>query len=129
MSAGDLFVYQGDRECEESAACKRQPFDVRERPICMSRGPNMSSTNPASASVSDQSIGWFVRLRAEDVTQEERDLFFGWLRAAREHQQAFVETLQLWESVAVVKQMNFDELKPFPQVWEYKKRLETSIAL
>ena len=74
----------------------------------------------------DRAIEWFVRLRAEDVTETERGTFFEWLRQDREHQQAFVEILRLWEDMSVVREMDFDELRPFPQIWELKREVEAS---
>ncbi len=77
-----------------------------------------------SEALSDRAIEWFVRLRANDVTDTERSTFFAWLREARENQQAFVETMQLWEDLSVVQEMDFDELRPFPQMWELKRKIE-----
>ncbi len=74
----------------------------------------------------DAAIAWFVRLRATDVTDLERALFFSWLREAREHQQAFVEILKMWQGLSVVKQMDFEELRQFPQIWEFKRKAELS---
>jgi ferric-dicitrate binding protein FerR (iron transport regulator) len=77
--------------------------------------------------IADIAIGWFVRLRSPAVTEEERGNFFLWLREARVHQQAFVEILRLWEGLAVIKEMNFEELSPFPQLWEFKQEVERKI--
>ncbi|MFP6809231.1 MAG: DUF4880 domain-containing protein [Pseudomonadales bacterium] len=82
----------------------------------------------ASESLSDISIEWFVRLRADDVTEDKQKVFFEWLRQAREHQQSFVETLHLWDDLSVVKQMDFDELRSFPQIWEFKRKIEAEAA-
>ena len=76
----------------------------------------------------DRAIEWFARLRAENVTETERGTFFEWLREDREHQQAFVEILRLWEDMSVVREMDFDELRPFPQIWELKRKVEASAA-
>lgn len=81
-----------------------------------------------SEQASDRAIEWFVRLRAEDVTQTEREAFFTWLRVSREHQQAFIETLQLWQDAAIVKTMNFEELANVPELWTFKKKLESSLV-
>ncbi len=85
---------------------------------------NQSITDQAA----DAAIEWFVRLRAEDVTEAERGKFIAWLREAREHQQAFVETLQQWDDLAIVKRMRFEELRPFPQIWDFKKKLEAGAS-
>jgi len=78
----------------------------------------------AREAASDVAIEWFVRLRADDVTDAERAHFFDWLRVSRGHQHAFVEILRLWEGLAIVKAMTSAELRPFPVVWEYKRRVE-----
>ena len=83
---------------------------------------------PVTDELADRAIEWFARLRADDVTEMERSTFFEWLREAREHQRAFVEILRLWEDMSVVKEMDFDELRPFPQIWELKRKIEASAA-
>ena len=81
-----------------------------------------------SSEIADIAIEWFVRLRASDVTEAERGNFFLWLRESCSHQQAFVEILQLWEGMVVVKHMNFDELRPSPELWSFKRELEAKTA-
>ena len=76
--------------------------------------------------LADEAIDWFVRLRADDVSQLERTQFFSWLRGDRLHQQAFVEILDLWDGLGVVGEMDFDELKPFPLVFEFKRKVEAA---
>jgi len=83
--------------------------------------------SPVPNEIADIAIGWFVRLRAPSVTEVERGNFFLWLREARVHQQAFVEILRLWEGLAVVKEMDFDDLSPFPQLWEFKQEVERKV--
>jgi|APSaa5957512535_1039671.scaffolds.fasta_scaffold233301_1 ferric-dicitrate binding protein FerR (iron transport regulator) len=78
--------------------------------------------------IADVAIEWFVRLRASDVEEVERGNFFLWLRESHVHQQAFVEILRLWEGLAVVKQMDFDELSAFPQIWEFKREAQAKVA-
>ena len=63
-----------------------------------------------------------------DVTDLERSRFFQWLRVKREHQQAFVETLRLWEDLSVIRGMDYDELRSVPVVWEFKERVERARA-
>jgi transmembrane sensor len=84
--------------------------------------------SPVTDELADRAIEWFVRLRAEDITEAERGTFFEWLREARVHQQAFVEILRLWEDLSVVRQMDFEELRPFPQIWELKRKVEAAAA-
>ncbi len=85
---------------------------------------NNSYATPVSEAASDRAIEWFARLRADDVTEADRQRFFVWLGENRENQQAFVETLKLWEDAAIVKQLSMDDLKPFPVVWDFKQRTE-----
>lgn len=74
--------------------------------------------------IAEAAITWFARLRADDVSDRDRERFFAWLRAGPEHQQAFVEVLQLWEGMAVIKGMALEELAPFPPLAEFKRRVE-----
>ena len=81
-----------------------------------------------SEASSDAAIEWFVRLRADDVTDLERSRFFQWLRVKREHQQAFIETLRLWEDLSIIREMDYDELRSVPVVWDFKEKLERARA-
>lgn len=78
--------------------------------------------SPVTEESINLAIEWFARLQASDVTDKERELFFNWLQQAEQHQQAFVEVLTLWEGMSVIKMMDFEELVPFPQLWDYKRR-------
>ena len=82
------------------------------------------NTSTVAKEINDSAIGLFVRLRAMDVTDTERKRFFDWLSAAREHQQAFVDILKMWEGLSIVKQMNFEELSPFPLLREFRREAE-----
>ena len=64
--------------------------------------------------MADVAITWFARLRADDVTADDRENFLAWLRLDRCHQMAFVEILNLWEDMSVVRMLDFDQLQPFP---------------
>jgi transmembrane sensor len=85
----------------------------------------MIDTNVAEEKA-DRAIEWFVRLRADDITEGERSQFFNWLQESRENQQAFVEALRLWDDLSVLKEMNFEELLPGPEIWALKRKLEAS---
>ena len=85
------------------------------------------SDSTVTEELADRAIEWFVRLRADDVSEGERNQFFQWLQESRENQQAFVETLQFWDDLSVVKEMNFEGL-PLPQICEIKRKLEASAA-
>lgn len=74
--------------------------------------------------VSDEAIVWFARLRADNVSSTDRQNFFDWLRQGRVNQQAFVEILQLWEGLAVIADMNFEEIQGFPPLSDFKRKME-----
>lgn len=74
--------------------------------------------------IADEAITWFARLRADDVSLTDREGFFQWLKISRVHQQAFVEVLHLWEGVSVLAGLDPDEIKRFPPVVEFKRRVE-----
>ncbi len=59
-----------------------------------------------SEEIADTAIEWFVRLRAENVTDKECELFVGWLNAAKEHQRAFTDVLIMWDGLSVVENMS-----------------------
>jgi len=80
---------------------------------------------PVSDELADEAIDWFVRLRAEDVSQLEHRRFFAWLKD-EQHQRAFVEILDLWDGLGVVAEMDFEELKSFPLVFEFRKKAEAN---
>lgn len=66
---------------------------------------NQASTENCAT---DQSIEWFARLRAEDVTKEERLAFLKWLTASTENQREYVEIVNLWEGA---KLLDFEKLQ------------------
>lgn len=74
--------------------------------------------------VAEEAIRWFARLRADDVSKDDRYNFFAWLKRGRLQQRAFVEILELWEGVAVVAGMDFEELRPFPPLAAFKRKVE-----
>ena len=55
-----------------------------------------SPSSPTSESLSDQAIEWLARLRAADVTDQERADFAAWLSTSDRHKLAFDETAALW---------------------------------
>lgn len=64
----------------------------------------------------DRAIEWFVRLRAADLTKRERKLFFDWLGEQCSNQHAFMDILELWDCMSVVKLMDFEEFQTFPKL-------------
>ncbi len=78
--------------------------------------------------MADAAIAWFVRLRREEVTAEDREGFVNWLRDDRLHQMAFIEILRLWEDLSVVATLDFEELQPFPMLWRAKERVKSRLV-
>ena len=83
---------------------------------------------PVAASAGDRAIEWFVRLRAEDVTALEKEEFLNWLHDDTKHQLVFLYVLVCWDDLAVVKEMDFDELLPFPEIWAFRRKKEAGAA-
>jgi len=78
--------------------------------------------------MAESAITWFVRLRAEDVSESERDGFVAWLRDDRRHQIAFIEIMRLWEDLATVRSLDFDEVQPFTLLWHEKEKAKSRLA-
>lgn len=74
--------------------------------------------------MADTAITWFARLRADDVSARDRSDFLEWLRSHRLHQYAFIEIVNLWEDLSVVKVLEYEELRPFPQLWQMKQEFK-----
>jgi transmembrane sensor len=57
-----------------------------------------SHPSPADqTAISEQAAAWFVRMRAENVTAEERMHFQIWYQANPAHRQAYAETAAFWD--------------------------------
>lgn len=82
----------------------------------------------ATDEMADRAIAWFVRLRADDVSTDDRERFVTWLRRDRLHQRAFIEIINLWEDLAVVKMLDFEELQPFPVLWKERERAKARVV-
>lgn len=78
--------------------------------------------------MANAAIEWFARLRADDVSDGDRERFVAWLRDHRLHQVAFIEILRLWEDLAVVSTLDFEELQPFPMLWNEKERVKARLV-
>jgi ferric-dicitrate binding protein FerR (iron transport regulator) len=50
----------------------------------------------------DEAIAWIARLRAHDVSAEERSRFAEWLAGDVRHSAAFDEIVDLWQRLGVV---------------------------
>lgn len=46
--------------------------------------------------IDEQAVAWFIRLRADNVSSEEKALFLRWLNQADEHRETFNEISKLW---------------------------------
>lgn len=68
--------------------------------------------------ISDQAIDWFAYLRSDRVTEDKRILFVEWLRQNESHAIEFIKISQLWDDLAVVKDLDFPELREFPVIRE-----------
>jgi len=78
--------------------------------------------------MADRAIEWFARLRADDVCEADRLRFVEWLRDDRRHQVAFVEILNLWEDLTVVKSLDFEEVRSFATLWNEKEKMRTRLV-
>ena len=78
--------------------------------------------------MADEAITWFARLRADDVSEADRNGFVVWLRDHRLHQHAFIEILNLWEDLSVVKSLEFDGLQSFSMLWKEKERARSRLV-
>lgn len=81
--------------------------------------------SPVTDEMADSAIAWFARLRADNVSSDDRSRFLEWLRSHRLHQHAFIEIVNLWEDLSVVKVLEWDELRPYPQLWELKQEYQS----
>lgn len=79
--------------------------------------------------MADEAITWFARLRADDVTTSDRENFVSWLRENRMHQFAFIEILSLWEDLAIVKSLDFEELQSCSVVWSEREKVRSRLDL
>ena len=59
--------------------------------------PDPDSQSPSDDAVAEQAINWFARLRAEDVTENERNLFAEWCHANPAHRRAYDEIALFWD--------------------------------
>jgi ferric-dicitrate binding protein FerR (iron transport regulator) len=78
--------------------------------------------------MADEAITWFARLRADDVTEADRQGFVSWLRDHRLHQHAFIEILNLWEDLSVLKSLEFDGLQSVDMLWKQKEIVRTRLS-
>jgi len=57
---------------------------------------NPPSESTLEALIDEQAVAWFARLRADNVSREEKAVFADWLQQSPSHQNAFDEICLLW---------------------------------
>jgi transmembrane sensor len=78
--------------------------------------------------VDEQAAAWFVRLRAEDVADEEKAAFARWLAHNPAHQQAYADMCRLWDDAALKRTLSEAETKP-PEFLRLKKEARSKQRL
>ena len=65
--------------------------------------------------LADQAASWLVRLRADDVSDDDLQGFALWLSANPEHQRAMDATLDLWDDLAVTRHLPVQPVEAEPE--------------
>lgn len=55
--------------------------------------------------IDEQAVAWFIRLRADNVSQEEKEAFMQWLSLTDEHLRAFNEICDMWGDADLLKSL------------------------
>ena len=58
----------------------------------------------------DTAIFWFVRQKADNISEVEENEFFDWLLENKDHQSALGEIAGLWNKLDVIKEETFEGL-------------------
>lgn len=61
-------------------------------------------------SVDEQALQWVVRLRSDQVSEQDLDSFAEWVTAGKTQRAAWNEALQTWETLGVVERLPLDGL-------------------
>ncbi|MDT4291646.1 FecR domain-containing protein [Methylomonas sp. MO1] len=56
--------------------------------------------------IDEQAVAWFIRLRADNVNNEDRTSFEHWLNLAAEHRDAFNEVCAMWGDTDLLKSLS-----------------------
>ncbi|UOA09636.1 FecR domain-containing protein [Methylobacter sp. S3L5C] len=56
--------------------------------------------------IDEQAVAWFIRLRADNVTSDEKASFLRWLNQANMHRDAFNEISKLWGDTDLLKALD-----------------------
>jgi transmembrane sensor len=78
--------------------------------------------------VDEQAAAWFVRLRAEDVADEEKAAFARWLAHSPEHRRAYDDMCMLWGDAALKRALSEAETKS-PEIFRLKKKTHSNRLL
>lgn len=71
---------------------------------------NSPNTNKISAQTVDEAAGWIARLRSDAVSEQDQQGFALWLAADASHPQAMDSMLDMWDDLAVVKALPWQDL-------------------
>ncbi len=70
-------------------------------------------------SLDEQAVTWFVRLRADNVSQQDKTRFIAWLEQSPEHRKAFYEICVMWDDENLLQSLTYSAQKhgivPAPQ--------------
>lgn len=58
--------------------------------------------------VDEQAVAWFVRLRADNVSREDRVSFGQWLEQSTEHRRVFSEICEMWGDTTLLKSLSIN---------------------
>ena len=89
--------------------------------------PNMKHDNDFNEEsgredlVDEQAAAWFVRMRAENVADEEKAAFARWLAHDPAHRQAYADICMLWGDAALKQALSEAETKS-PEISRLKKK-------
>lgn len=81
----------------------------------------------SAGSPSDQAIEWLARLRADDVTPQEKADFAAWLAASNLNKTAFDEATELWQQLARLPAQRIPEAQT-ARLYQYRPTLPLAAA-
>ncbi|MBL1264302.1 FecR family protein [Methylomicrobium sp. RS1] len=58
--------------------------------------------------IDEQAVAWFIRLRADNVSNEDRKSFDRWLEQAADHRRAFDEVCAMWGDTALLNSLRIN---------------------
>lgn len=84
------------------------------------------NTNITENELHDTATEWFVRLQSEEITEQEKQHFFGWLESAPAHQRAYITIESFWEGLSILETST---VTPVRQKSYLPRALAASVAL